>query len=295
MLKNEFNLNEEVICNFKVTRERKEVWKKELEILEKIIEICDKNSIKYSLAGGSLLGAVRHKGYIPWDDDIDICMKREEYNKFLNIAEKELEYPYFVQYYKTEKLYNRGHAQIRNSETTAILKYETTKDGKNNYNKGIFVDIFPLDNVPDNEKEREKFIKKIVFKKKIITLKENYSSVKEIIKSIIKKIINEQTKIEKFERYVLKYNNKKTKQCGAIAFYPTEFKYDNKWFESYIKMPFEYLEVLCIKEYDELLKRQYGNYMEIPEDKDKNQSKHGGVFFDTKRSYKEYESEVNKL
>ena len=145
-----FTLEEEVICNFTVTSQRKKIWEKELDILEKIIKICEENDIKYSLCGGSLLGAIRHKGFIPWDDDIDVCMKREDYSKFLTIAEKELSYPYFVQYSKTEKMYTRGHAQIRNSETTAILKVETTSYGKNNYNKGIFVDIFPLDNVPDN-------------------------------------------------------------------------------------------------------------------------------------------------
>lgn len=287
-----FNLKEEIICDYKVTTQRKKVWQKELEILEKIIEICENNNIKYSLSGGSLLGAVRHKGFIPWDDDIDIVMKREDYNKFLSIAEKQLQYPYFVQYYKTEKMYNRGHAQIRNSETTAILKYETTIQGKNNYNKGIFVDIFPLDNVPNDEKERKRFVNRVDFKKKIITLtRSKEKSIKGLIKRCIKNIImvlfDKQTQIEKFEKYVLKYNDVDTRQCGAIAFFPKEFKYENSWFKDFVKLQFEYLEVTCVKNYDQLLKRQYGDYMKIP--KDKNGSKHGGVFFDTERSYKTYE------
>ncbi len=287
-MEEEFNLCKEIIYNFEVTEERKRVWQKELEILEKIVEICNENNIKYSLSGGSLLGAVRHKGFIPWDDDIDICMKREEYDKFLKLAQEKLEYPYFVQYYKTEKLYNRGHAQIRNSETTAILKCETTMEGRNNFNKGIFVDIFPLDNVPDNEKERKRFINKVSFKRKFITLTVNNKNLlKRTLKNIILVIYNKEKQIEKFERYVLKYNTTKTKQCGAIAFFPKEFKYENKWFEEYIKIPFEYLEVSCTKDYDELLRRQYGDYMKIPEDK--NGSKHGGVIFDTQKSYKEYE------
>lgn len=286
-----FNLEEEVICNFTVTVERKKVWEKELDILEKIIKICEENDIKYSLCGGSLLGAVRHKGFIPWDDDIDVCMKREDYLKFLGIAEKELSYPYFVQYSKTEKMYTRGHAQIRNSETTAILKIETTKEGKNNYNKGIFVDIFPLDNVPDDLNERNKFIEKIISKKKLINMNTfNDYKLRKLIKNIIISILSitgNQRRVFKLEKYIQKYNKFNTKQCGAIDFFPTEFKYDNKWFDSYIKLPFEYLNASCIKDYDELLTRQYGNYMKIPEDK--NGTKHGKIIFDTEKSYKEYE------
>lgn len=293
-MKRKFNLNKEIICDFEVTEERKKIWQKELEILEKIIEICNENNIKYTLCGGSLLGAVRHKGFIPWDDDIDVCMKREEYDRFLKIAEKKLEYPYFVQYYKTEKLYNRGHAQIRNSETTAILNSENTIAGKNSFNKGIFVDVFPLDNVPDNEKERKRFVNKVNLKKKIIMATvTNNNLIKKGIKNIILKVFSQQKQIEKFEQYILKYNNIKTKQCGAIGFFPKEFKYDNKWFENYIKMSFEYLEVLCIKDYDKLLERQYGDYLKIP--KDKSGNKHGGVIFDTQKSYKEYESEGNLI
>lgn len=293
-MENKLNLSKEIICDFEVTEKRKKIWQKELEILEKIIEICNKYDIKYTLCGGSLLGAVRHKGFIPWDDDIDISMKRDQYNKFLEIAEKEFEYPYFVQYYKTEKLYNRGHAQIRNSETTAILEFEATTEGKNNYNKGIFVDIFPLDNIPDEEEERKKFINKLCWRKNIIMMTEKSNSIiKRLIKRFLLKISNRQKQIYKFEKSVVKYNNIDTKQCAEVSFSPGtdkyDNKYDNKWFEQYIKLPFEYLEVECIKDYDELLKREYGDYMRIPENK--HGGMHGQVFFDTEKSYKEYENE----
>ena len=96
--------------------------------------ICKENGITYSLAGGSLLGAIRHKGYIPWDDDVDIIMPRKDYENFLQLAQEQFEFPFFVQYYKTENYYPRGHAQIRNSNTTAIIQ----GDEYNNFNKGIF-------------------------------------------------------------------------------------------------------------------------------------------------------------
>ena len=273
-----FNLDEEIICGFKVTKKRKEVWAKELDILEKIIEICDKYNITYTLIGGSLLGAVRHHGFIPWDDDVDIAMLPSDYYKFLNCAEKELKYPYFVQYYKTEKNYDRGHAQIRNSETTAILKYE-----HNNY-------IFPMHNIPDEEKERKKFIKKIIYYKKMAIMNDNTNTnlIKTIVKKILFLISSKQERINKLEEYVTKYDNVKTKRCGSIGFAPTE-SFDRKWFDKYTFASFENLKVKIIADYDDFLKYKFGDYMKIPENK--NGSTHGEIFFDTKKSFKEYKGE----
>lgn len=275
------NMDNEIICGYEVTNKRKKVWNVELDILNHIIEICKKNNINYSICGGSLLGAVRHHGFIPWDDDIDICMKREEYDRFINIATSELKFPYFVQYYKTEKLYTRGHAQIRNSNTTAILYNEY-----NQYNKGIFVDVFPLDNIPDNKIQRFFYINKLVVYKKILNIqkKEKDYFIKKIIKNIL--FINQEKRLFRFEKVVRKYNKYNTKQCGAISFLPKEFKYENDWFDNYIDLSFEKIEVKSIKKYDELLTKEYGNYMEIPSNK--NGSIHGSVFFDTEKNYKYY-------
>lgn len=288
-MKKEFNMEAEVICDYYVSDKMKQVWHIELDILEKVHNICKINDITYSLAGGSLLGAIRHKGYIPWDDDIDIVMPRKDYEKFLEIAQKEFQYPYFVQYYKTENHYQRGHAQIRNSNTTAIIQ----GDEYNNFNKGIFIDIFPIDNIPDDNCKREKFLKKILRLKKRLKTFYNINSnskLKYYIKKIIRKtkyiFIDYNKEIEKFENLLKTFNNIETKECGAIGFRPDEFKYETQWFKDIIEVPFENIEVKIISNYDEALKRQYNDYMKIP--KNKNGSVHGQVIFDTKVSYKEY-------
>lgn len=284
------NLNSEEICGYLVTEEMKKVWKVELDIVEKVLEICKKYDINYYTYAGTLLGCVRHKGYIPWDDDIDIVMLRKDYDKFMDVAIKELKEPYFVQCYKTEKKYYRGHIQIRNSNTTVIID----GDQYNDYNKGIFVDIFPLDNVPDDEKEKEKFIKKINKKKKIISFSLlNYSPnlIKKIIKFFYKniywKILDVDKEIEKLEKFVKKYNNIETKYSRNSGGY---FIFENDWFKDKIDMNFEYLKLSCVKKYDELLKAEFGdNYMEIP--KIKYKSTHGTAYFNTEKSYKEFSKE----
>lgn len=84
------NLNAEVICDFKVSTLRKKVWQVQLDMVKIFIDICDKYKLKYFAAGGTLIGAIRHNGFIPWDDDIDLMMPREDYEKFIKVAKEEL-------------------------------------------------------------------------------------------------------------------------------------------------------------------------------------------------------------
>lgn len=115
----------------------------ELEILLETDRICRKYEILYQLSGGTLLGAVRHKGFIPWDDDVDICMLREDYNRFLSICEKELGEKYFLQTYETDSEFFHSFARIRKNNTLALQRQYKGMD----MHHGIFIDVFPLDNI----------------------------------------------------------------------------------------------------------------------------------------------------
>lgn len=113
-----------------------------LEILKEIHKICMKHDIKYTLIAGTLLGAIRHKGFIPWDDDCDIAMLRPDYERFLEIAARELPEGYFLQTRKTDPGYPLNFTKIRKNNTLLI---ETGETGEENYHHGVFVDIFPFD------------------------------------------------------------------------------------------------------------------------------------------------------
>lgn len=136
--------HEEERCGYVVCEKLKRIWAVELDLLSEILRICKKHEIKVQMAFGSLLGAVRHKGFIPWDDDLDVWMTRDEFDRFQVAAGKELRHPYFLQTALSDREYFLPYARLRNSETTAVIS--DTASPK--YNNGIYVDIYILDGLP---------------------------------------------------------------------------------------------------------------------------------------------------
>ena len=124
-------------------------------ILKDFIQICEENNIQYFLDGGTLLGAIRHEGYIPWDDDIDVMMLREEYDKFINFMEKNPSEKYDLLSLETKKDYIRAFSKL-SLKGTHVEEYT---DINTDYKIGISIDIFVLDYVPD------KYLKKKIFMK----------------------------------------------------------------------------------------------------------------------------------
>lgn len=126
-----------------------ELQKVELNILKTVINICDRFDIGYFLVAGSALGAVKYQGFIPWDDDIDVGMFREDYQRFCEIAPEQLPSYYFLQTYRTDSAFPSIFAKVRDSRTTYI-----EKSMKNlNIHHGVYIDIFPLDGYPQKERE----------------------------------------------------------------------------------------------------------------------------------------------
>jgi len=287
-------LEEEERCGFLVTRKMKEIWAVELDLLAEFMRVADKHGIKYMANGGTMLGAARHKGFIPWDDDIDLMMMRSEYERLCEIAPKEFRHPYFFQTEDTDPGSLRCHAQLRNSETTAILENEHSPYAT--FNQGIFIDIFPLDAVPDNEEDwnREWPVAQKYYERmcSCASLSSHYSAkspwVKRILHTIGSPFFTRLAKyyFRKYEQECKKFNHQHTR---LLSLYCWGYKYKKLHrlradHEETVMMPFEFLRIPVSKNYDHALTEMFGDWHQFV----KGGSVHGGVIFDTDRPYTDY-------
>ena len=270
----------------------KKVWAVELDLLEQLKTICERHKIKYFAIGGTLLGAVRHKGFIPWDDDIDIGMLRKDYDRFLKVCEKELEYPYFLQTPLTDNCY-RAHAQIRNSDTTG---YAVTDEGLD-CNKGIFIDVFPLDGVTDRP---------LLYRAQMLQMKawnrifmnyfyfdamhEKAPVHKRLFHLAVKlffRIFDYKEVYKNYEKLCARYSDGKTKRVGEISilFDDRRYHWRKGCFRSTVMMPFENTSIAVPVAYHAFLRKTFGNYYKIPEDKNA-RALHGEMIFEPEVPYK---------
>lgn len=286
----EISQEAETIGGFYVDKKMKAVWIAELELLKKFIFVCEKYNLTYYMAGGSLLGAIRHNGFIPWDDDIDIDMPRDDYNKLIEIAKYEFDDKFFFQSTYTDRSYVRPHAQIRNSDTTAIVEHEKGLV----FNQGIFIDIFPLDAAPKNKLKRliHSYTLKllsIIFKAGVmINPAKNPSKLKCLAHYIVQpifRLFSYKKLFHSFENICSKYNYDKNLPIGEISFdYRSKCIWPRECFDGIVMKDFMGLKVACPKGYDTILKITFGDYM-VPQ---KAPSYHGSIFFDVNVSYKTY-------
>ena len=286
---------EETRDGYTISSNMKQIWAVQLDILQEIAMICNKHDIKYFAIGGTLLGAVRHKGYIPWDDDLDIAMYREDYNKFCKIAPKELHNPFFFQTEDTDPGYLLRHAKVRNSNTTAILSIQ--KDKKYKFNQGIFVDIFPLDRIPDDLEERDVYFEELfntwgdVYKHSafinrkdfiISGLESNYN--REQIQNHVNNLYN------RFEELSAKYNDVLTMEACIIALtvLPNKVNLNWTWKYEYFReleyVPFEFLSIPIPKHSKEILSTTYGNWRKFVI----GNNLHGEIVFDVNTPFLDY-------
>ena len=252
--------------------ELKIIQEAQIVILEKIAQVCDKHNIPYFLACGTLIGAVRHKGYIPWDDDIDIVMLQEDYDKFLEIAQEELGPNYFVQTFETDPNYPMISAKVRCNEVKFVEDYLRNID----MNHGLYVDVFPFYKQPVDDEERAKHIKKSKQLNDLYLLKScpytgqiDVNKSKYMIKQAIKLFVSKvlllpvsrkrlYKKIYEFER---KYAHIDTPYVGT----------NNPRFGATIDqvlpaktIEFEGRQFSCYNDVHACLTRHFGDYMQLP-------------------------------
>lgn len=269
-------------------RNVREVQGKILEVMKYIDKLCRENGIVYYIMGGTALGAVRHGGFIPWDDDLDIFMTPSEYEKFKKVFEAENSSLFVLQEWRTTPDYLE-YAKVRMNGTTFIE--EAFKDRKD-LHQGIYVDIMILHKVPEN-----KFIQKLVYyESKFVTLyalsqrnwKPKSTSQKLVLNSL--KFMPCKLMTKCFYRRIYKYDDMKTnfKYCYWIT--PAKFRsglFDSSFFSDPVDIPFEDTVLQGSKKIKEYLEYRYGDYMKLPS-KEAQQAAVHAMLFDVNRDYKEY-------
>ncbi len=287
-------LCEEERCGYVVSTKMKKVWAIEIDLLKELERVCKKYSINYYADSGTLIGAVRHKGFIPWDDDIDVVMFREDYERLKEIAGREFKEPYFFQTTYSDKLYIRGHAQLRNSETTGFIP----DDEKRPFNKGIFLDIFVMDIIPDDETERANFIRRVKKKWKIVSYGNFPYDRKHglkgkvfgyIIKNSYYRIIDYKDEFMKYEELCSKYNNTNNHTISYVAYSKGKDKhmFRKEWYEFSEEVPFEFTTIVIPSGYDQRLIKEYNDYMTI-KNVPATHSINGAVIFEPEIPYMRY-------
>ena len=240
-----------------------EIQKTAYGILKEFHNVCVVNNIKYSLAYGTLLGAVRHKGFIPWDDDIDVFMLRSEYNKLRSVfvskscelvdCDKDDEYPYLF-------------PKIRKKDTTLIEKEISYL----NYNIGVYIDIFVLDEVP--RCKIKAYIKKLSLKikyKKYRLCELNLDSINPLLR-IVARLVKKFSSCNKLAKKCDNvYKNAKGDFLRDVTMPNKRYFISKEYMEKLIQMQFGDDCFSGSEKYDELLTSFYGDYMKLPDEKDR--------------------------
>lgn len=243
----------------------------QMEILDEVHRICEKHRLAYYMIGGTLLGAVRHKGFIPWDLDIDIAMPRADYEQFKQVFLEEKPAQYSYMDHLSHRNYMRPHALIVRNDTRIHLKYDAVNP--KTYDLGVYIDIFPLDGAPNDEKLRRKQAKKLknVRKLKDCRLFYCYSfkpwrrfvhySISFLLGWIPVRRINAYQ-----QRLMRKYSNEKTSCICSMA---SHYSYEKQCMPAEVYgtptlLEFEGRQYYAPEQYQEYLRRLFGDYMQLP-------------------------------
>lgn len=267
----------------------------QMQMLKTIIAICQENDLSYCVFYGTLLGAVRHRGYVPWDDDMDVAMSRADYDRFIVVAPNYLPEYYFLQTPENDsECFYGGYCKLRDSRTTGIEE----RNKGHHCNQGIWIDIFPLDAVLLDEEEQKIRYQKIVHYQRLL-MKKSYPEKRMLWDVSREEEAYYQKEAEIFSRNELcdalheifvNCGGKMSAKVAVMARYmgnQQRIEYDALDFEFLTKGKFEEIEIFLPCGYENILKLDYGkDYMLYP--KREERKPHHKAIFDTKKSYVDY-------
>ena len=276
---------------FTVSVKRKKIWAVQLKMLSEIDDICRRHGLKYYAANGTMLGAVKYNGFVPWDDDMDIMMPRPDYEKFKLLAAKELQDPYYFQDMFSGGKYIRLQGRVRNRNTTAVSNIDMDRESVS----GIFIDVFPIDGVCHN---------KTLFKLRMASMYLRYHFAFRYVYSDLEGSYIE-TKLAPFVvkvythcfgyEHMLKKIDKLMSatdfdKAGEVYIYTHNRPqiFPKALFGNAIRKPFEQWEMPVPEGYDRMLKKLYGADYLTTEPSDEEKGLHHTIFFDPDKPYSEY-------
>lgn len=268
-----------------------ELQKREFEILNCFLNVCEELDLTYYLVCGSALGAVKYNGFIPWDDDIDVALPRDDYEKFLLYAKDYLPEWIFVQNYKTNNRFPLLGTKLRDNHSTYIETWASKID----MHHGVFIDVFPLDGYPKEKKSIKKFEHKKIYywKRRCVQLERPFHrniglTICSLFWCIFRAYDNTATYVEINEEMLKKNSVKESDIWCNFANSMSKKEYSNKLvYGKGTWAIFEGRKVRVPEKYDEYLTQKYGDWMgDLPESKRKGH--HYYVVYDLETPYKEY-------
>lgn len=275
--------------------EVKPLQEKQLAILKELKKVCQKNGLTYYILFGTLIGAVRHKGFIPWDDDIDVCMFYDDYTKLDAACENDLSPEFFLQTAESDPQSHVTFKRLRLSTTTLI--HEDFADCDMNH--GIPIDIYPMYNLADDPRDRKKQIKAAILYLLLTSGKPpaHHGKFARFASSVLLKFISgkrRQKKIEKCLKEMTKYNGENTKYVGMLCCNSATCKraYSSVFFQSTAELQFEDDVFTAPVGYDGFLREEYGDYMTLPPEEEQGVKLEQIVKLDADNPYTVYKGEL---
>lgn len=276
---------DEMICDFLVTSERKHLNAVFLDMLQEFDRLCKKADITYWVIFGACLGAVRHKGFIPWDDDVDIAVPRKDFDRLMSMTNEEFgaKEPYFLQNPVNDPNYIRVLARFRRSDTTSIREEDWAEIRLNNgapYNMGLSLAIFPLDNYPKHSslQKLQRWIYLFLYniRDRAIQPANGETPFRRFIAHSFVSVLGKRNfAMLRHASYRCFRKNRSGMVQVFQGTYPENTCYNASVFDGTATLPFEDIKIPVPANYDEYLSTTYGNYMEFPP-LEKRQDNHGG-------------------